>query len=151
MHHRIGAIAVVGLLLSGLASTAQAVDADEAIGYRQGIFKAIKWNVGPMGAMLKGERPFDAQVFLKHASRLEALSQMPLEGFVQGSDVGETDAKPEIWSQWPKFESRMKDFQTESAKLMQVAKTGDQGAIKAQFGATTKTCKACHDDFRIKD
>ena len=151
MNHRIAAVVVAGCLLSGLSVTASAVDVDEAIGYRQGVFKAIKWNVGPMGAMLKGARPFDAKAFLMYATRVEALSQMPLEGFVEGSDVGETSAKPEIWSQWPKFESRMQDFQTQAAKLVEVAKGGDQGAIKAQFGATTKSCKACHDDFRVKD
>jgi cytochrome c556 len=31
-----------------------------------------------------------------------------------------------------------------------VAHGGDQGAVKAQFGAVGKACAACHDDFRVK-
>ena len=33
-------------------------------------------------------------------------------------------------------------------KLAQVAKGGDLNAVKAQFGATGKACKSCHDDFK---
>jgi cytochrome c556 len=35
-------------------------------------------------------------------------------------------------------------------KLAAAAKTGNQDAIKAAFGAAGETCKACHDDFRKK-
>ncbi|MCB1778015.1 MAG: cytochrome c, partial [Candidatus Competibacteraceae bacterium] len=58
------------------------------------------------------------------------------------------EAKPEIWTNWDKFESAMNDFQQESAKLTEVAKGGDESAIKAQFGKTAETCKACHKEFR---
>ena len=37
------------------------------------------------------------------------------------------------------------------AYLAKVAATGDAAAVKAQYGKLSKTCKACHDDFKIKD
>ena len=40
------------------------------------------------------------------------------------------------------------NFQQEAAKLTEVAKGGDEAAIKAQFGKTAETCKACHKEFR---
>ncbi|PZP65134.1 MAG: hypothetical protein DI596_00055 [Azospira oryzae] len=31
-----------------------------------------------------------------------------------------------------------------------MAKTGDEKAMKTQFGELGKACKACHDDYREK-
>jgi cytochrome c556 len=42
----------------------------------------------------------------------------------------------------------MNNFQQEATKLAEVAKGGDETAIKAQFGKTAETCKACHKEFR---
>ena len=63
-------------------------------------------------------------------------------------DKGKTEAKPEIWTKSTEFDTKMKDFQQEAAKLAEVAKGGDEKAIKAQFGKTAETCKACHKEFR---
>ncbi|MDD3518832.1 MAG: cytochrome c [Chromatiales bacterium] len=144
------AILLSALLAIGIAGTAAAQSAEDAIEYRQSVFQTVKWNMGPMTAMAKGEKPFDKDAFLKHATRVEQLSHMPLEGFTPDSDLGETDAKPEVWSKRAEFEKRMKNWQEQAAKLAQVAKAGDERAIKAQFGELGKSCKACHDDFRVK-
>ena len=57
--------------LTSISLTAAAeVKPFEAIEYRQGIFKAIKWNFGPMGAMVKGKTEFNAEQFNKNAERL---------------------------------------------------------------------------------
>ena len=79
------------------------------------------------------------------------MSKAALEGFPKGSGpdaVKDTEAKAEIWSNWSGFEAKMSDFQKEAAKLAEVAKGGDPAAIKAQFGKTAETCKACHKEFR---
>lgn len=39
-------------------------------------------------------------------------------------------------------------FVKEANELQKVAATGDVAAIKAQFGKTGESCKACHDKFR---
>jgi len=83
------------------------------------------------------------------ADRVAALSQMPLEGFPKGSDKGaETEALPIIWTEFKDFELKLKNFQTESRKLADIAKGGDEAAMKAQFGKVGGTCKACHDKFK---
>jgi cytochrome c556 len=38
----------------------------------------------------------------------------------------------------------------ETAKLASAAKTGNLDAIKAAFGATAASCKACHDAYRAQ-
>ena len=62
-----------------------------------------------------------------------------------------TRAKPEIWLNTEDFNAKLADFRREAGKLASVAAEGDRAAISAQFGATGKTCKACHDEYKSKD
>ena len=124
---------------------------EEVVDYRQSVYTVIGWNFQPIGAMVKGEIPFDAAAVARHAQYVELMSQAALEGFPKGSGpeaVKDTEAKAEIWTNWDQFETAMKNFQQEAAKLTEVAKGGDEAAIKAQFGKTAETCKACHKEFR---
>lgn len=47
-----------------------------------------------------------------------------------------------------KFDQGAEKMMTEVAKLNVAAKAGNLDALKAAFGETAKTCKACHDAFR---
>ena len=60
----------------------------------------------------------------------------------------QTRAKPEIWTEQAKFKEHSEKLQAESAKLAAAAKTGNLDNLKAAFGPTAGTCKACHDNFR---
>jgi cytochrome c556 len=102
-----------------------------------------------MGAMVKGERPFDAKAFAAHAKDLAAVSSVSiLAGFPEDTDGKGSKAKPEIWMKWDDFKDKMGVMQRELAKLNEVAAGGDQAAIKKQFGEAGKTCKGCHDDYK---
>ncbi|MDG4554056.1 MAG: cytochrome c [Candidatus Competibacter sp.] len=147
-------IGLAGSILGlGFLTVASAADPkpEDAVRYRQSVYTVIGWNFKPIGAMMKGEIPFDAAAVARHAQYVEMMSKTAIEGFPKGSGpdaVKNTEAKPEIWTDWNQFETKMTDFQQEAAKLVEVAKGGDQGAIKAQFGKTAETCKACHKEFR---
>ncbi len=143
-------VALAGVLAFGLAGSAVADQYEDAIKYRQAAFTMVKGNFGPMGAMVKGERPFDAAAFAKFAENFAVLAKMSDDGFIDGSDMGDTKAKPEVWEKRAEFDAKMKKFQELADKLAVAAKSGDLGAIKPQFGAAAKTCKACHDDFKNK-
>ncbi|TCV86413.1 c-type cytochrome [Sulfurirhabdus autotrophica] len=145
-------VILASLLVVAFSSNviADEVKPEDAIKYRKSVMTVMNWQFKPLGAMVKGDRPFDKDVFIKNAAYLEVLSKMPLEGFIAGSDKGETKAKPEIWAEMEKFKGGMEKLQAETAKLAQVSKTGDMNQIKAQFGETGKTCKACHDNFKSK-
>ncbi|MDQ5908847.1 MAG: hypothetical protein QG599_940 [Pseudomonadota bacterium] len=143
--------ALLGASLLTMAAHAAGPKPEDAMEYRQSVFNIIGWNFKPMGAMVKGEVPFDAAAVARHAQYVDLMSKAALEGFPKGSGpdaVEDTDAKADIWTNWGKFETAMKNFQQESAKLAEVAKGGDEAVIKAQFGKTAETCKACHKEFR---
>lgn len=120
----------------------------EAVEYRKGIFKAVKWNFGPMGDMLKGKTEFNAEEFARRANNLAALSQMPLEGFIPGTYERSTSALPSIESDWETFAQGMEKFQTNTAALAEAAKSGDKAQIGPAFMQVAKTCKGCHDNFK---
>lgn len=145
---------IAALLLAACGSlfvgSALAQKPEDAIKYRRGVYAVMGWNFGPMAAMVKGDRPYDAAAFSRHAEIVAFMSKLPLEGFVPGSDSGDTKAKPEIWLNMDDFKAKLEKMQGEAAKLAEVAKRGDLNAAKAQLGETGKACKACHDEYRNK-
>ncbi|QYJ80540.1 c-type cytochrome [Shewanella acanthi] len=134
-----------------LASTAQAhnfEDPKDAIEYRQSAFSLLAYNFGDMGAMMKGKKPFDAATFAMRATNVAALSHIPFEGFIDGSDKGETEALAKIWQDRADFDAKMKTFQENAAILATVAQKGDQAELKQAFMNTGKSCKGCHDVYK---
>ena len=119
---------------------------------RQSYFALVGMTFGPMGDMVKGKIDWDQATFERWARDLAAVSTYNVErGFAPGSEEGKTRAKPEIWLDLEEFGEHLEELRAETAKLAEVAKTGDRDAIQAQFGATGKACKGCHDEYKAKD
>ena len=123
--------------------------ADDSLEYRQGVMNIFSWNLKPMGAAVKGEIPYDAEKFSRHARDLAAAASLNLlAGFPEGSDEGETDAKGEIWFEWNDFTAKLRDLQEKSSALEKAASSGDLNQIRPAFGATARTCKQCHKKYK---
>ena len=138
----------IGLVWS---ASALAASPEEAIKFRQGVFTAQQWNMQIMSRMVKGDVDYDKAEFSKRAQNLAELSKMFYEGFlVKDSDIGDTKAKPEIWTSMDKFKAGSDKLVSEAAKLVAVSQGNDIKAIKTQFGDTQKVCGGCHDNFRNK-
>jgi cytochrome c556 len=143
------AIAAAALLACG-AAAAQFKSTDDAIEYRQGALAVMGHHFGQLGAMANGKIPYDAAAAQANAELVATLARLPWGAFVEGSDKGETSAKPEIWSQRDKFNADAQKLQDAVAKLLEAARTGKPEALKTAFGPTGQACKSCHDDFRKK-
>ena len=151
---KLAAAVALGLTTSAVAY-AQSMKIEDGIIARRAVMRVISLNFGPLGAMAKGDIPFDAEVFKTNSARMAAVSAMPMKDyFPDGSDEDAGDVKtramPEIWLDWEEFEQQLEKMRQEVAKLAKVAQSGDESAMKAQVGATGKSCKSCHDDFRNK-
>jgi cytochrome c556 len=126
-----------------------AVKPEAAINYRQSAYHLIGWNFSPLGAMVKGKKPFDATAFTLHADRIAYLSDQVVEGFPKGSDKGaHTDAKAALWTNFDDFSEKAKAFNTEAKALAEVAKSKDEAKSKAQFKKVAEACKACHEKYK---
>ena len=143
--------AIALFCLAGFSISAHAqMKPEDAIKLRQSAMKLIGYNFGSIGAMVNDKKPYNKDEAIRNATNVEHLSGHPWEFFVAGSDKGETKAKAEVFKEADKFKAAAEKMQAESAKLTQVAKTGDLAALKTQFGATAQACKNCHDNYREK-
>ncbi|MCY7304836.1 MAG: cytochrome c [Rhodoferax sp.] len=133
-----------------MAAPAQAQFAkpEDAIKYRKSALTVMSTHFGRVGAMVAGRVPFDATAAASNAAIAESMSKLPWPAFVEGSGVGDTKARPEIWSDAAKFKAANEKMQAAMSNLATVAKGGNLDAIKTAFGPAGATCKACHDDFR---
>ena len=133
---------------TALPASAQFAKPEDAVKYRKASLTVMGAHFSRVGAMASGRVPFDAKVAAENADLVATLAKLPWAAFPEGTDKGDTRAKPEIWKDADKFKEAADKLQAESLKLQAAAKTGNLDAIKTAFAATGASCKACHDNFR---
>ena len=142
------AAAVCMTLAASAPAQAQFAKPEDAVKYRKANFTLMGAHFGRIGAMASGRAPYDAKAAAENAELVAALAKLPWAAFGEGTDKGETRAKPEIWKDAAKFKEASDKMQVEVGKLNVAAKAGNLDALKAAFGPAAATCKACHDAFR---
>ncbi|MFM7000850.1 MAG: c-type cytochrome [Limnohabitans sp.] len=138
------------VLAAVLAMPAQAQFAkpEDAVKYRKASFTLLGTHFGRLAAMASGRAPYDAKAAAENADVVTTVAKLPWAAFGEGTDKGETRAKPEIWKESGKFHEAADKSQAELAKVVAAAKTGSLDALKAAVGPAGASCKACHDNFR---
>ena len=139
---------VAGFCIPALAAAESATE--KAIRARQSSYYLMGQQMARISATLKGDVAFDKASLETSADAVDVIGRLVVDYFPAGSDQGSTKAKPEIWKETPRFKQLAQALQAESAKLKAAVHGGDVDAIKAAFGATAKSCKACHDAYRIQ-
>ncbi len=129
-------------------ASAQFAKPEDAIKYRQSTMFVMSQHFGRVAQMANGRIPFDAKAAADNAAIAEGISKLPYAAFGDGTDKGNTKAKPEIWTDNVKFMAAAEKMQGDMTRLVVATKTGNIDAIKAAVGATGGSCKACHDNFR---
>ena len=110
------------------------------------------FNLGTLGAMAKGEMPYDAEVAQNAADNLNAAVNMKNGAmWPEGSDLGalgaRTRAKPEAWTKYPMVAEQSKALKEAAAKMAAEASNG-LDAVKANMKAVGQSCGGCHDIAR---
>lgn len=143
----IAVLVIFGILIG--AALAQFSKPEDAIKYRQSVMFVIAQHFGRLGAMVKGQQPYDQMTFASNTAVIEALSGLAWEAFlVPGSDRGKTTMKSSVLKDPDGLKSLSQQFQLEVGKLSAAAKGNDLNAIKTQFGAVAQSCKNCHSKTR---
>lgn len=133
------------MLAMGLPAQAQFAKPEDAIKYRKASFTVMAAHFGRLGAMANGRTPYDAKAAADNA---DVVSKLPWAAFGEGTDKGDTRAKPEVWKEAAKYKEAADKMQAEIVKLNTAAKAGNIDALKVAFGPAAASCKACHDNFR---
>ena len=143
--------AVILASVAGGVLAQQTLKPEDMIKTRKAGYSFMSWNMGKIKANLDGTFNKDQVVAAANVVAATANSGMgALFGPGTDKDVGDqkTRVKPEFFQQGDKVRELAMNFNKEANELAKVALTGDVAAIKAQFGKTGASCKACHDQFR---
>jgi len=124
--------------------------AKRAVETRQAIFKLVGSNMGPLGAMARGDAPFNAQVMEKNAERMAQLGAMIEDYFVPDATSFDlqTEALDGIWKNKADFNQKAQDMLSAAKALQLVAASGKESEFRGAIGTLGGTCKACHDDYK---
>lgn len=129
-----------------LPAAAQFAKPEDAIKYRESALFVMSQHFGRLGAMANGRVPYDAAAAEANADVVADMAKLPWAAFGPGTEGGK--ARPEVWKEDARFKERQEKLIAETGKLLVAAKAGNLDALKAQFGPTAASCKACHDSFR---
>src|ERR1700710_1108698 len=143
-------VVVVGTLLLGVGAV---VAQQDLVKSTQTIMKNTGKNAGAVGAMVKGEKPYDqatvdaAMVVIDEtAKKLPTLFPVGMKGLKADGDYS---ASPKIWEDKAGFDAHIASF----AKAVTDAKgkIKDMDTLKATWPAVGKECGGCHETYRVKN
>jgi cytochrome c556 len=151
MRTKLLAAATAIAALGGVSLEAFAqVKPDVLVKQRQAAMTLQGKYLGPIGAMMKGARPYDADVVAISATYLENLARMPWDGFDPSTKGEKSKTKPEAFTDTAKFKAAADLLESETAKLGAAARAKNEAGVRAAFGGVAKACGGCHDAFREK-
>jgi cytochrome c556 len=152
----LAATAVSALAVSqGAGPPSPEAQAKSAIETRQGLYKVISSQFGPLGGMLRTTNtvPFDAALVARNSARIATLSEMIPELFTRDTrefTAVKSAALAGIWNSQADFKTKADALTKAANDLTAAAKTGNEAATKAAIGAVGKSCSGCHDNYRAK-
>jgi cytochrome c556 len=99
--------------------------------------------------LLNNAKTQDQMVY--HAEGIVESFKRIGRAFPAGSDKGITKASPKIWENQELFNERGKTAFTAATTLVEALQTDqDKAALISAYRDLGASCKACHDDFRLK-
>ena len=143
-------LVVVGTLLLGAGAV---VAQQDQVKQAQTMMKGNGKNAGALGAMVKGEKPYDQATVDTALAQFEDTAKKLPTLFPEGSKglktEGDYSASPKIWEDKAGFDAHIASF----AKVVTEAKSKikDLDSLKATFPAVGKECGGCHETFRVKN
>jgi cytochrome c556 len=148
-------IASVLLICSALGALAACGDGakdphpEQLVTKRLAIFKKFTKTLEPMGLVARDRNDYVKSEFMANAQALQELSKQPWVYFSAEGNYQPSRAKPEIWTQPDAFKKAQTGYLTAVDQLVAVSGSGDMPSIKSAVDEVQKSCKTCHDQFRL--
>lgn len=122
---------------------------EQAIKYRQNIMNSMSGLLGTAVGQLRDGFAFGPDLS-GVAAGLKLVSANIVVLFPEGTDVGETKAKPEVWSDSESFADKSRQAAEATAAFAEAVDSGDKKLMLQAFKAVGESCKGCHETFRAK-
>jgi cytochrome c556 len=122
---------------------------DQLVTKRQAIFKKFTKALEPMGLVARERNEYVKAEFMANAQALQDLSKQPWVYFSAEGNYQPSRAKPEVWTQPADFKKAQTNYLAAVDQLVAVSGSADLPKIKAAVDEVQKSCKTCHDQFRL--
>ena len=143
-------VVVVGTLLLGVGVVAAQQD---LVKQAQAVMKGNGKNAGALGAIVKGEKPYDqATVNAALAQFEDTVKKFPtlFPDSIKGLKAdGDYSASLKVWEDKAGFSTHIASFSKVVTEAR--AKIKDLETLKATFPAIGKECGGCHETYRVKN
>jgi cytochrome c556 len=147
------AVCIVAITTAALAQ----IKPEDQIKFRQSGYTFMAWNMGKIkNQVVEHPETYNKEQVIAAANVIAAISSSGMGALFSpesatGKGWKETRVKPEFFQQPDEVKKHAMALNKEAKALVQVADSGDIGAIKTQFTKVFDACKGCHDNFRTKD
>jgi cytochrome c556 len=143
-------VVVIGTLLLGVGVVAAQQD---LVKQAQAVMKGNGKNAGALGAIVKGEKPYDqATVDTAIAQFEDTVKKFPtlFPDSIKGLKAeGDYSASSKVWEDKAGFSAHIASFSKVVTEAK--AKIKDLESLKATFPAIGKECGGCHETYRVKN
>ncbi|WP_269584016.1 c-type cytochrome [Roseibium sp. Sym1] len=146
---RTGLVVLTGIFVAGAAWAQEG--ATGVVKERMDAMSDIGDQMKIIGKMMKSG-PYDTATLATASGNIAGhAGPALLKLFPEGSIQETSDAKQEIWTDWPKFQALAGDLEASAQALKDLAEDGaGKELTSAAFGTLAGTCKSCHETFRVK-
>lgn len=146
-------LAIVFLACS-LSAHAQQPRPETYIKWRQSVYQVMVWSSYRIRSNLDAQ--FNRDDVLKAAAILNAIANGGTSGLYppgteQGRGWHDTTVKPALFKDSARVRELAGNLGRETEELLRVTRDAEPAAVRNQYGRVTQACKACHDEFKVKD
>ena len=148
------AVAAGVALLAGANAAFSGESEEEAVKARQALMQVYAFNLGQLGAMVKGDIEYNADLAKASADNLvKATSMNGMAMWPKGSSLADdgladkTWAKPEMWAEGSDVGAKAQAMRDAAVQMADVAGNG-LDAVKGAIGGVGNGCKECHEKYR---
>lgn len=153
MKARTLAASMIFLCLGSIGVIAQDESGDKnPVETRQQLMKGIGGSMGALGAIAKGEKPYEAETVRIALTTIETnIDDFP-DFFPAGTEAGavaKSEARPEIWQNIEDFHAKAAKLESDAEALL-AALPADQAGVQQAMRALGGNCQSCHESYRVK-
>jgi cytochrome c556 len=126
---------------------AGAVYAAGEVEERSQLMKQIGGGMGALGAITKGEKPYDEAAVKQALENISAAAKAFPDNFPAGSEGG--SAAPAIWTNFDDFKAQSLKLGSDADAAL-AALPADQAGVAATMKVIGASCGTCHQTYRVK-
>ena len=146
---RLKSTIVAGAVL-GCLGFSFAVAQEEPQALRQTQMKSVGQSMGALGAIAKGEKPYDAAAVQTALETISTSMKAFPDQFPARTETGmESEASPKIWENIDDFKAKAAKLGTD-ADIVLANLPGDQAGVATAMKTLGADCGTCHQTYRLK-